>query len=105
MFSEGSHLPSPDSDAVEEPLLVNSNLAADIGPLHMENQSKGAGRVIQRWFESEAETALGYWGGGLGGRLHPRAKMAGKRGWVAFHWLQQTGMSVLEARLHWGPLV
>lgn len=32
----------------------------------MENQSKGSGRESQRWFESEAETAHGYWGGGLG---------------------------------------
>lgn len=32
----------------------------------MENQSKGSGREAQRWFESEAETAPGYWGGGLG---------------------------------------
>lgn len=50
----------------------------------MENQSKGSGRDLQRWFESEAETAHGYQGGGLG-LSAPPCQDGWERGPVSFH--------------------
>lgn len=57
----------------------------------MENQSKGPGRELQRWFESEAETARGYWGEGLGGASAPLCQDGWEPGPVSFHSLGQAG--------------
>lgn len=64
----------------------------------MENQSKRSGNAVQRWFESEAETARGYGGGGSGGCLHPRAKKAGKPGQPVSTRLGKAGLVCLGSQ-------
>lgn len=64
----------------------------------MENQSKGSGRELQRWFESEAETARGYWGGGFEGLSAPSCQDGWEAGPVSFHSLGRAALSALEAR-------
>lgn len=58
----------------------------------MENQSELSGRESQRWFESEAETARGYWGGVRGGGLSaPSCQDGWEPAPVSFHSLGKAG--------------
>lgn len=64
----------------------------------MENQSKGSGTELQRWFESEAETARDI-GVGAWGLSAPSCQEGWKPGPVSFHSLGKAGPVCLGSQI------
>jgi hypothetical protein len=80
-----------DSTTVKKPIPVNADLANETKPPHGKSKSGGSGSELKRWFESEAETAHGLWGGGLGGMSAPSCQDGWGLGPVSFHPEEEAG--------------